>query len=73
MSLFFSRVSKLSSGEALVLGETVENLKHKAAIASLELLSAILSDIIAGKPLTPCGTEWHTHLYTQKELDEAQA
>lgn len=53
--------------------ETVEGLKHKAALYSLSLLKTILSDIVTGKALKPCGTEWENHLYTQKELEEAQA
>jgi len=53
-------------------GETVESLKHRAAIYSLELLNETLNDIISEKPLVPCGAKWEQHLYTSKELALAQ-
>lgn len=53
--------------------ETVEGLKHKAALHSLNLLNETLKDIIEEKPLTPCGMKWAPHLYTYKELALAQA
>lgn len=52
--------------------ETESSLKHKAAIAALDLLYKTLDDIISGKRLEPCGVEWHPHLYTQKELNAAK-
>lgn len=54
-------------------GETVEELKHKAALFSHNLLNTIIRDLVVGKHLKPCGVEWGQHLYTQKELEEAQA
>jgi methionyl-tRNA formyltransferase len=53
-------------------GETVESLKHRAAIHSLALLNATLNDILAGKTLAPSGVQWEQHLYTSKELAQAQ-
>ncbi|MGH1379143.1 MAG: formyltransferase family protein [Alphaproteobacteria bacterium] len=52
---------------------TEESLKQKAAYFSLNLLNTILRDIIDGKSLYPCGAQWGSHLYTQKELKEAKA
>lgn len=52
--------------------DTVESLKQRAAIHSLTLLNETLSDILAGKKLAPCGTEWEPHLYTNKQLAAAQ-
>jgi len=54
-------------------GETVESLKHRAALYSLGLLNSTLNDIMAGKPLLSSGEKWGQHLYTQKELTIAQA
>ena len=53
--------------------KTVEKLKRKASLFSLNLLNTIISDIVDKKPLEPCGTKWGDHLYTQKSLEEAQA
>lgn len=58
---------------AIWQGETEKDLKHKAALYSLNLLNGVLSDIVAEKPLEPCGTQWEPHLYTQKQLDAATA
>ena len=58
---------------AIWRGETEKDLKHKAALYSLNLLNGILSDIVADKPLEPCGIQWEPHLYTQKQLDAAKA
>lgn len=57
----------------ILLEETVDSLKRRAAIHSLDLLRGILGDIIAGKLLLPSGEKWHQHLYTQRELEMAQA
>ncbi|MDD3287480.1 MAG: formyltransferase family protein [Alphaproteobacteria bacterium] len=54
-------------------GETVESLKHRAALYSLGLLNETLSNIISEKPLDPSGEKWGQHLYTHKELTIAQA
>lgn len=54
-------------------GETVESLKHKAAIHSLALLNETLGNIVSEKPLVPCGAKWERHLYTSKELALAQS
>lgn len=54
-------------------GETVESLKHRAALNSLALLNKTLDCIISGKSLIPCGTQWERHLYTSKELMLAQS
>lgn len=52
--------------------DTVETLRNKAAAASLSLLEEIMQDITADRPLKPSGEQWGRHLYTQKELEEAQ-
>lgn len=57
---------------AIWQGETEKDLKHKAALYSLNLLNGVLSDIVAEKPLEPCGIQWEPHLYTQKQLDAAK-
>jgi len=53
--------------------ETIESLKHKAAIHSLTLLNETLDAIRIGKPLAPCGAKWERHLYTYRELALAQS
>jgi phosphoribosylglycinamide formyltransferase-1 len=53
-------------------GDTVDSLKHRAAIHSLMLLSEILVVIVSGQPLVSCGAKWGAHLFTQKELLQAQ-
>lgn len=52
--------------------ETVESLKHRAALNSLGLLNKTLDVILSGKPLAPCGAKWEPHLYTYQELALAQ-
>ena len=52
--------------------ETVESLKHRAAIHSLALLNETLDDILSETPLIPCGAKWGRHLYTSQELAQAQ-
>lgn len=52
--------------------ETVESLSQKAAYHALNQLRGVLRDIVAKKPLEPCGVPWSKRLYTQKELDAAQ-
>ncbi len=54
-------------------GETVESLRHRAAIHSLSLLNEALDTIVSGKPLTSCGAKWEPHLYTYQELALAQS
>jgi len=54
-------------------GETVESLKHRAALNSLALLNKTLDAILSGKPLVPCGAKWEPHLYTSQELALAQS
>lgn len=53
-------------------GETVESLRHKAAVHSFALLNETLDTILSGKPLTSCGAKWDEHLYTYRELARAQ-
>jgi phosphoribosylglycinamide formyltransferase-1 len=53
--------------------ETEASLKERAAIHSLMLLRETLDAIQSGKPLAPCGVEWEPHLYTSKELAQAQS
>ncbi|MDE2030614.1 MAG: hypothetical protein KGI97_08655 [Alphaproteobacteria bacterium] len=52
--------------------DTVESLKHRAAIHSLMLLNETLDTIVSGRPLVPNGAEWGHHLYTARELERAQ-
>ncbi|MDH5722791.1 MAG: formyltransferase family protein [Alphaproteobacteria bacterium] len=54
-------------------GETEESLKQKSAYFSVNLFKEILHDIANKKPLEPSGDQWHKHLYTSKELEEAKA
>jgi methionyl-tRNA formyltransferase len=58
---------------SILPGETVESLKHRAAIHSLALLDNMLDDILNEKSLAPCGVVWEPHLYTSKELALAQS
>ncbi len=53
-------------------GDTVESLKHRAALYSLALLNETLNRILEGKPLMPCDVQWKQHLYTYQELAAAQ-
>jgi phosphoribosylglycinamide formyltransferase 1 len=53
-------------------GDTAESLKHRAAIHALMLLNETLDAIVSGRPLVPNGAEWERHLYTAKELEQAQ-
>ena len=58
---------------AILPRETVESLKERAAIHSLRLLRATVEDIQSGRPFAPCGAKWEPHLYTSKELAQAQS
>lgn len=54
-------------------GDTVESLKHRAAVYSLALLNETLDAILSERSLAPCGAKWEEHLYTHKELVLAQS
>ncbi len=53
--------------------ETVESLRHRAAIHSLGLLNEMLNTILSGNPLPCCGAKWENHLYTYEELALAKS
>lgn len=52
--------------------DTDESLRHKAAIHSLMLLNEMLDAIVSETPLVSNGEQWEDHLYTAKELEQAQ-
>jgi methionyl-tRNA formyltransferase len=58
---------------AILPRETVESLKERAAIHSLRLLRTTVEDIQSGRAFVPCGAKWEPHLYTSKELAQAQS
>jgi Formyl transferase len=54
-------------------GETEASLRHRSAIYSLALLNETLNVILSGTLLAPYDAKWEQHLYTYKELAQAQS
>ena len=53
-------------------GESVSGLRFRTAINLLAQLERVLSRVAVGEVLTPTGIQWSPHLYTYRELREAQ-